>query len=451
MKIYQTVLKVIPTSTNDLFDKIEGAFVICWIKSPDSETASRIAEFMVKKYYWEIITIERVPICITLDNAGNNPDNLLLYTNCEISGSAFEFFAWARDGKAFNDPIILNPPLLPDISKILELLKKNKSNGRCLHYESNERCIEIIKAHSIQKKGFLAKIEKNGHVYTIDTSFTSKKKNRGELSYKKTGINQASTFLGFCKKHDNSLFEEIDNLPLKPNDRQVFLYAYRSLCREIFVKENSFNILNEILIDKKLNTAVKELLSSFRKGVEFGLNNLNKQKLQYDKIAKENKFHEMRYILFASDNPPNLAFSGLLYPDTDFLERNLQDLTDLKSQLELITFSSAPLYNEGWGFLFAWHISSQKTSIEFTKSLATVVYDGLPLEDCLFRLAIGSCENHAISPIWWEKQTKETQNSIINLISENVNIFSNTVAMQLPPELSGVSNWKFRKVMDKST
>ena len=160
----------------------------------------------------------------------------------------------SRDGKTTAGPIPIKSSYEFPLSYHIKIQKHLTKRGRCLHYENGIRCNEIIKAHSIQRNRLLSAIADNGHVYKISANIASMKKNKGRLTYEKCGINKVSTFLGFCKRHDNELFEPIDNFPLIPTDQQVLLYSYRSLCRELFVKENALELINKHLensVDKK--------------------------------------------------------------------------------------------------------------------------------------------------------------------------------------------------------
>ena len=180
--------------------------------------------------------------------------------------------------------------------------------------------------------------------------------------------------------------------------------------------------------------------------IGFGLDNLKKHKLRYDESLKKKQYHNVEYVLFASTQNPFIAFSGLFYPDFDFSGRCLQDLGDHETDLELITFCSAPM-SSGWGFLFSWHISSSKVCVDFMRSLATMIHEGRKLEDLLFRLVISNCENHAISPQWWENLPDSQQEQIILRASKMADVLSNTPQSYLMEGLEGIATWKFNNVI----
>lgn len=126
-------------------------------------------------------------------------------------------------------------------------MKQQARKGRCLHFSDGLQCNEIISAHSIQKRGQLGLIAESDHVYRLNADLSTLKETGGKPLPKKIGVNRASTFPGMCKQHDNKLFSPIDDRPLAIDHHQVALYAYRSICREYFVKENASTTLTEML------------------------------------------------------------------------------------------------------------------------------------------------------------------------------------------------------------
>ena len=273
------------------------------------------------------------------------------------------------------------------------------------------------------------------------------KKNKGRLTFEKYGINKASTFLGFCKKHDNELFEPIDKFPLVPTNQQVVLYAYRSLCRELFVKENSLELLKSQLGAGINQNAINKLLRNMKQGTAFGLKNLKIHKIIYDNSLRKKLYHDVRHVLFISKQKPTIAFSGIFYPDFDFVGRQLQDLGDHNKNLQLITMASAPM-NHGWGFLLAWHVTSSNVCVDFMRSLATMIHDkNNVLGDFLFRLVITSCENIAVSPNWWERLPENQKEQITLRETLRSDVFSMTKPFYLMKGLEGISNWDFKSVL----
>lgn len=256
-----------------------------------------------------------------------------------------------------------------------------------------------------------------------------------------------STFRGFCGKHDKQIFAPIDDFLLAPTLEQITLYAYRSLCREVFVKENAVTLFQELTKRLSGNEANRAVVNSTLQGSTLALKNLLRHKTNYELLLKSKCFATMKSVLFHSCQKPSVVFSGLLFPDYDFLGTVLQDLTDQSLERNLITFSFAPM-SDGWAFLLAWHEDSSKTCVPLVRSLATQVSDGGNLGDFLFRFVLASCENLAMSPTWWEARSKTQRAEIEHLAAYGIKLSSRLRNNYLTQGVEGCSEWEFDRVID---
>lgn len=82
---------------------------------------------------------------------------------------------------------------------------------------------------------------------------------KSKITMKKTSINYASTFPGFCIEHESAFNSFEKNKEFK-YDRDIKLQLFRSLCRELHEK----NILLENNINKK-NEYKNYQLDNFKK------------------------------------------------------------------------------------------------------------------------------------------------------------------------------------------
>lgn len=290
--------------------------------------------------------------------------------------------------------------------------KRQISRGRCLHFVDGNRCNEIISAHSIQHRGQLRLIAEDGHVYRLSADLSTLRETQGVPRPKKIGVKKASTFAGFCKRHDNSLFKPIDNESLEPHKLQIALYAYRCLCREYFVKENAVAVLERMKEHPDLDAGRRVFLKSSLMDHSMGLAGLQHHKQHYDEALRRRAYEEFEFTYFTSMSRCALQLSGLLYPDYDFSGHHLQDLGDWSSPLDLITFFTAPTRN-GWAFGFGWHTSSSRSCVPFIQSLASRVSDGEKIEDALLRFSFSCCENHAFRISWWDNLTEEARGAAV--------------------------------------
>ncbi len=446
MNTFYPTLRVVPTPANARANEIEEGLASCWICDDDPIAALAKASFKVKQYDWDIIEVEDYPVLVARDNFIGRDLGLKQYDHAQEHGMALAFITWAKDGQSSCGPFTPERSDGFQLECYLSDVAHLKREGRCLHHDAGTRCTQIIGAHSIQKNGALSLIAEAGKVYAPSKNFGDIRREKGRLAYTRQGINQVSTFRGFCDRHDNQLFEPIDNFPLLPTPQQVLLYAYRSICKELFAKEVNASLFEKCASQRRGNSALREFLEGTCKATRFGLDNLSKQKEEFDKSLRSGTFGDVRSVLFCSQEEPVLAFSGLLYPEFDFLGTQLQDLADHSSVLDLLTFSFAPM-EKGWGILFAWHADSSQACIAFMRSLATVIHDGGDIGDCLFRLIVTNCENMAMRPQWWESLSQGDRNEIAAMATSQADIFAPTRHNYLTAGLAGICKWQFEQVI----
>lgn len=446
MATFYLTLRVAPTPNNPHVNDVEGALVLCWVCDDTPQSALAKANFYVRRYNWDIVEVEVPPTETTQDDFTGKDLGLEQYKHAQENGIAMVFFVGAKDGKSSYGPVKLERSDNFDLALYLSERKKLKRKGRCLHYDAGSRCSRVIDAHSIQKNGTLSLIADNGHVYAISSNFGDIKRSRGGVTYTKQGIDTVSTFRGFCEKHDSQVFEPIDTVSLVPTQHQILLYAYRALCREVFVKENALILLEKQAERNRGQAALYELLDGMRRSTEFGLNNLLSQKRRYDEYLSARSFSDIKSVIFCTDQKPSVVFSGLFFPDFDFLGRQMQDLSDHSNTLDLLTFSFVPM-DQGWGILFAWLSESSSACVPFMKSLATRIYEDRKLGDHLFRLVILNCENMAMRPQWWESLAERARIAITKAASYGADIFAPIRHDYLARGLENISGWKFESVI----
>ncbi len=349
-----------------------------------------------------------------------------------------------------NDSTHGNSPLSTEnstrfIGEYLKRMKRLSNKGRCLHYQSGERCNNVIDAHSIQKNRQLACIAEEGHVVRLSGDFSTLSKTGGKLAAKSIGMGVASTFAGFCQKHDNELFKPIDDSHLIPNDEQIFLYAYRCLCREYFVKENAVELTGEDFGHTDIQEIGASFLNAARIGHLLGFENLKRHKRFFDESLIRKQYSDIKYVCFVSNDSWEVQLSGVFYPDFGFSSTPLQNLSNLNSELQLVTFFTAPMQS-GWAFVIAWHESSEPVASYFVSSLALACHEGMRASDALLRFSFSTCENHAIRPSWWHDLNDSAKQQILDRAFLMVSPTTPVPPNYLADGLEGIATWDFEHV-----
>ncbi len=121
----------------------------------------------------------------------------------------------------------------------LEKSRKAFSQRKCCAHDVGLGDCEggVIKAHTVSRGHNLTKISKDGHVLQYDANIPEMNMNGGKLSVKRVGIKNASTFYGFCAKHDRDLFSCIENEVFSGRPDQCLSVAYRTMSRELYGKD----------------------------------------------------------------------------------------------------------------------------------------------------------------------------------------------------------------------
>lgn len=319
-------------------------------------------------------------------------------------------------------------------------MKRQSNLGRCLHFSAGPECTPIIGAHSIQRKGQLSQLADKGHVYRVEFDVGS-----GKLFLKKSGIKRVSVFQGFCGKHDNELFQPIDNFPLEPTTEQLALYAYRCVCREYFVKENAVRAIENIVGRADVQVGARDFLKASLQGHSIGFRTLQTHKQVFDRSLQRGSFSDFEYTVFHTCDEQPFQVSGLLYPQFDFNGRELQTLGDIESPNELITYFTAPTAT-GWAFCFAWHRSSDQVCKEFIKSFAAHCKGGAKPGDALLRFVTSTCENHAFKMSWWDNLEQRAQSELLRRMQLSASPVDTVLADYLMYGCENIASTEFDRV-----
>jgi hypothetical protein len=186
---------------------------------------------------------------------------------------------WCRSGlkwkKCHRDRDKMSP--LP-LSDILERGTEIRNKSLCLHPLASEDCSDrIIAAHSVQRRVGLKAIEENGHVLSFLHALTRKFCSPASISPERIGVSRASTFRGFCEKHDAALFRPIEAEKWDPTKENAFLFSFRAVCYEYYAKlvVEEIGEWQKMWVDRGKNfldqIADQQFIEDYLKGVRHGM------------------------------------------------------------------------------------------------------------------------------------------------------------------------------------
>lgn len=128
--------------------------------------------------------------------------------------------------------------ILNRIAKTEKRMRKHSTECLC---PSCKRT--AIRSHALQKNGWLSGIAEDGHVMGVQRQiaaplFKSSPESPPVPRIERIGLNEASTFWGYCNEHDTQLFDCIERQSLCQNDiAQVMAFHLRAMSFERVAKQ----------------------------------------------------------------------------------------------------------------------------------------------------------------------------------------------------------------------
>jgi hypothetical protein len=299
-----------------------------------------------------------------------------------------------------------------------EIIRGSSDKKYCMHPNAGkDTCAgQIVKAHTVPTS-WLNSIADNGHVFSFRISKPSLMKlshSEGSHLPERIGINEASTFTGFCSKHDSELFKPIENEPFRICEEHSMLLAYRAICRSLFEKEMMYKCLLQVagIIDRGMAPQL-QYYHQQRINIElFKLNldirDLRNLKRSYDEALTHKDYSKTKYYILSFDSVPEIQCSDAMAPICDYEGNKLREPIAVGA-LDALTFSIIPTSNTG-KIAFVW-LGDSAICLDFIASIHKLVNDKLP--NVAIRFALSYLENYYWAPTWWDSLNQATKNHII--------------------------------------
>lgn len=314
-----------------------------------------------------------------------------------------------------------------DVQAVLEGQKRasRRVTTPCLGADLGSAPCEgrAIKSHSLSRAGSLERIAQDGHVYGFVPSraaaFPTVKRNGGRLIPGLVGVNQASTFGGFCARHDDQIFRPLDREPLEPTPTQVALIAYRAMAREAFglrTLGSHTSIMREMDRgrDPLEQLLIQASVDGFADHVEERLPPLEAQMRNLRALLAAGKYEDLNYLQLRFSGPPQILCSAVFRPEIDLSDRYLMNLYDSGADTRLVAYALLPRGQETIA-LFAW-LGTFPEAEAFAQSVAEVSPQRLPT--VLTRFMFEMFDNVWMAPSWWEGLHESERAFLIDRMSK---------------------------------
>lgn len=308
---------------------------------------------------------------------------------------------WCGSGKKYkNCHLRREQESPPSIEEVIQARRGPFERKYCLHPEAgpSECGGKIVRAHTVQKSGGLQRIARNGHVYALRAGSISS----ATLEPTLIGVKKASTFTGFCSKHDNKTFEPIEKTSFLPCAQHAFLLGYRALCRELFGKRAMIEAVQNLKTmdrGRSLGAQVSfhRVLRKIETGAKLGLRDIEHYKSIYDNILISMDYSLVRYYIVEFGATPEVLGSAAQFPSFDFEGNRLQSLRS-QQVLDKVEFSVVATVTGG-AAVFTWMGDSEPVG-RMIRSLDA--HSDQDITSAFVRYAFEFFENVYFSPDWWE-------------------------------------------------
>lgn len=306
----------------------------------------------------------------------------------------------------------------PELYEGLAELRAAFARGYCSHPEAGETTCsdEIVRAHTVQRRGGLAAIAENGHVISTITAAQDLFKNQGEFVPGEVGVRSASAFLGFCGYHDAAMFRPIEVGQALLTIETAFLLSFRAMAYELFMKRAALSAHGSKRdADKgrpfEVQCAIQEWLHWHEFGLRRGLADLERWKATYDAAYRAGNFDGFGFHGVVFDSVLPVVGCGGFHPEFDFAGQSLQRLgrgADLA--YEHVVFNLTVLNGKSAGVI-GWNEGTAGPAAAFARSFAAVADD--QKAGAAIRLAFEHIENVHIRPSWWRGLSNEQRAAAI--------------------------------------
>jgi hypothetical protein len=327
-----------------------------------------------------------------------------------------------------------------------ELVRIRMGEQKCLYpLLGNGQCSgTVIEAHSISRNAALTKIARDHKVYQMDLDPFRIAKAQGEPQLKLEYIKSATTFTGFCSAHDSNLFRPIDQGNMIPTREQALLLHYRSLCRELYVKQPTLKT-NELLREAdrgksvEFQQMVQGLVTARKVSITDALGQLAQDKTACDQALGSADFSVLQGAFVRFRKTPSLACAGYTQPTFDFAGSEIQDMDDMTTPFLNLSFTLLPDVVGGIA-VFSWLSNAEVVCRPFVQSFMAVNDDRK--SDALVQYVFDSFENFAAEPMWWEGLAETAKNELKMNAMNGTDMALWYDAGSLVPSTSRYADWE---------
>ena len=306
---------------------------------------------------------------------------------------------------------------------------------------------KIVRAHTVPRSSSLNRIARNGHVLGTATNLQRLIASEGAMTVHLQGVKKATTFKGFCTRHDREIFAPIEVDTFQSTPEQLFLLLYRAHARERYTKRAQVRHSEQHLpsADKgrpvDAQVATQTMGKEMRIGATLGAADAEHNHARYEETLLARDFSKLIGYVIEFEQPPDVMASYCTFPDFDFTGGRLQDLGDYETPMEAVSITLWSSDDRGFAVLSA--LPENRRPVDaLLDSLALIPSDRLA--DALLRLVFSGCEDTVIKPDWWEGLSGDQRKYLLDRLQLAVHPFLPIPPNYLVEDDVRVANWRVK-------
>jgi hypothetical protein len=236
------------------------------------------------------------------------------------------------------------------------------------------------------------------------------------------GLNEATTFFGFCDKHDSELFRPLEATEFTMTPQQIALLGYRAICRDLYGKESEIAANDAMRLYVALNPDIpgfeaKNAAYQIQRAARVNARkNYQRARDLFAGMLNPETQNSLRYFGIVFRAAPVYLAAASFLPEWDFNGTQLQDLGGL-DDFYPICFSAWA--KDGMSaVVFSWHESADHICAPFIESLR----ESRPsrIANRVLSMAFEYSENIVFRGDWWDRITEIDRQRLANRVMSGV-------------------------------
>lgn len=297
-------------------------------------------------------------------------------------------------------------------------MRAEYEKGYCSHPLAPQACGSgLMRAHTLQRNGTLNRIAKDNHVYAARNMAEGLEHGR-DLQLKKLGVRRASTFMGFCNKHDTEMFRPIETGLLPLDAKTAFLLSFRAAAYELFEKRAALRGLRSLkpdagrgIMDQEriINAILPSIIA-----LELPEADYTAWKAELDAAFLAEDYSDFRLLAIEFEGVLPLASTCVVQPPYGLGGVEIQDMEE--EHLDKIAFAITAR-GENTVFVLCWSRAGAAAQIFADLLVATPTEQ---LATAVMLVALFYSENTYFAPTWWEGLDETERAWIIEVLAFGV-------------------------------